>query len=244
MTHEIAFLPLSQPFDSENLQPKIIFQSNHIKKLQQNNIHRGFMQISLQDFVASHRNSENCETCTAQKVCERCCYRFNACHRLPFTELIIKTGDALQNEINFEARLQQRIFAQFPENIPQCVGNYEEFHYYIRKLGVQKWCSAKICLFVHHCEDRLRKSSSLDLASQRQFRVEFDEICEQIDSALFELAILFNDATYEASNQMRIDWKDRDYCRKHNFFIVTTEDDGIYNYVFFDFGHNLCRSAS
>lgn len=249
MTHEIALLPRSEPYtEKTQLLPQIRIQIDSIQKLQQSNIHKGVMQVSGQDFCALHfAFGQNCKTCTSQNLCERCCYRFNVFEALPSTELIIKTGDCSQKEMHFEALIQQKLFQRFPENVPQCIGNYEEFCYYIRKIGSLKWFSAKICVYVENFEDRLRNSCSSDLASQKKFTIDFDELCEKINECLFELAILFNTTTFESEIQLRVDWRDRDYCRKHNFFIVSNDTDGDENdfkYVFFDFGHNLCRSAS
>lgn len=244
MTFEIAFHRANETLQLDKLVPRFLFQCSD-KKLQQNNILRGFFDATTLEFCKSHLK-ETCQNCI-DEACDACCFKCNVMHELPSVELVIKCGDSLQKKIWFEAQIQQRLSEQYRQNVARCVGNYDKFYYFVRRKGALNWLSAKICVFIQQCEDRWRTSSIESLASQqppKKFVVEFEQIVGFINDSIYEMALLFNSATHDTTNQLRINWKDRDYCQKHNFFIVSTNEPGLYNYVFFDFGRNLCLSAS
>lgn len=248
MTFELAIVRASDFVNLESLKPSLLFQVSARKLAHQHILNGKFLHSSLQ-FCQAH--ASDCQQCGSDFPCETCFFKYKSIDNLQDISLIIKRVERVDPQIWFEGQVQQRLFEQFPDNIARCVGNYEMFYYFIRK-GTSVWSSAKISVFVEQKEERRRTvsidsiASSQQLASQptEKFVVEFDELTRQIGDSLAEMAILMNRPTSSPSTQLRIDWMDRDFLRKHNYFIVPSKISGTYQYVFFDFGHNIENSAS
>ena len=244
MTYEIAIVGVNEYFDLQLLQPQLTFQSAN-KSIDQINILRGSFLNTCLEFCNAHR-SKLCAKCVIDS-CDQCCFKYRVVRDLSALQLIIKTGDPSQKKIWFEAQIQQRLFEQFPENVAQCIGNYTDFYYFVRRKGAENWLLAKIALLIFPSDDRTRTSSIDNLAvprPEKMFVQPFETVCALLKDSLLEMAVLMNSATHESRNQLRIDWVDEDFQRRHNYFVVSTEKLDVYNYVFFDFGHNVCLSAS
>ena len=249
MTHEIAIAQLGT--DVTELNACIWFQCLNSGLTVTGNIHGSLCGSEL-DFCRAHGDAAQCQNCQSN-ACERCCFRFNVCRDLQNTQLIVKTIDANSSAIWLEAQIQQRLCEQFPANVARCIGRYERFCYYIRKKGASIWLPAKISVYIRNFGIRSRHASvdSLTLSSssssqttKKEFDIGFDEFASRIRDSLFEMALIYNVPSMEATRQLRIDWMDEDFLQKHNYFIVPSMQEGLYTYVFFDFGCNLklCES--